>query len=211
MCREVLLADRLEPLPLWRPWPQELPRERHGLVELGALLGEERHANELPFLLFRCGDGPGRADSGLEHPDCLGPRPRHPLLLVLAAGKGQYSLRLARAHLAAPDRLVQQRPRSQLQRQPRHGLRGAAGHAQPLAGVVADARVAELERPITLGEPRQGRADRDIERPAAPRHASEERVDEIGRLGPQDRLLLVGGGRLELPRRVSECVERPRR
>jgi hypothetical protein len=75
-----------------------------------------------------------------------------------------------RALTAAPDRLAEERARPQLQGHPRHGLRGAAGHPQPLAGVVADARVAELERPITLGEPRQGRADRDVERPAAARH-----------------------------------------
>jgi hypothetical protein len=193
------------------PWPQDLPRERHRLVEPGAALGRERHADELPPLFLGCFGGPGRTDSDLQRPDRIGLRARHPLLFVLAAGQGQHCLGLARAHLTAPDCLAEQRARSQLHRQPRHGLRGAASHPQALAGVVADAGVAELEHPVALGEPRQGRADRDIERPAAARHAREERVDEVGRLGPQDRLLLVGGGRLELPGRVSEGVEGPRR
>jgi len=66
MRREVLLADRLEPLPLWRPWPEVLPRELQRLVQLGLAFGRERHADQLPPLLFRCFGGPGRPQSAQE-------------------------------------------------------------------------------------------------------------------------------------------------
>ncbi len=79
MRREVLLADRLEPLPPGRPWPEVFPRELQRLVQLGAAFGRERHADELPPLFLRDIGGADRADSDLQRPDRLGLRARHPL------------------------------------------------------------------------------------------------------------------------------------
>jgi len=56
---------------------------------------------------------------------------------------------------------------AQLPGQPRHLLRGARVHPEPLAGVVADARETEAERAVTDAERGEAFPDGDVQRTLA--------------------------------------------
>ncbi len=97
---EVLLAERLDPLPFRWVRTEDLPGERERLVHDGALLRSEGEIDTLPRLVVAVARRTPPGDL-LEGAYRLRPRPCNPHRLGVANSQGQDDLRLPRAHLPA--------------------------------------------------------------------------------------------------------------
>ena len=193
---EVLLAERLDPLPPRRVRAEDLPRERERLVHDGALLRGEDDLDALPPLVVAVARRtfPGGL---LERAHRLRPRPRDPVRLRIAEGQGQDDLRPARAHLAAVNGFAQDRARAQLACEPGHVLGGAGLDVEALAGIVAEPGVAETEDAVPHRQCAQALSDGDVDRAAPARDAHEEPVEEDRCLVPHQVARIVVGSQLE--------------
>jgi hypothetical protein len=122
------------------------------------------------------------------------------VFLVPPAGGREHRLCLAHAHLAAPHCLGEERPRPQLPHEPRHVQRRAPGDPEPLAGVVVEPGVSELQEAVALHQRSERLADGDVERATPAHHAGEEAVEEHSRLFAEEAPALMRHGRLERER-----------
>lgn len=210
---EVLLAERLDALPPRRRRAQHGPRQRERLAQRGPVpVGElefersQRPAG-LPVVRRRAITARPVPHRQREGSDRLDPRPRHPALLVRPPGDAQDHLRLAQRHLARAHRRVEQRALAEARREPRQPARGGLRQAQPLARVVAQARVAQAQRAAARLERTQPVAQGNVERARAPGHARQQPVDQLRRLRSEDEPPLARPRDLQLPRPHRERLQ----
>jgi hypothetical protein len=124
--------------------------------------------------------GPRRANRLLERADRLGASPRDPRRLGVADRDGQDRLGVAGPDLARPDRRPEERARAQFPREPSHRLRRPLLDVQDLSRVVAQAREAEADEPVSDAEGRQAVPDLDLDRSLDARHLGEQRLAGVG-------------------------------
>ena len=199
--RQVFLRHGLEPLRPRRAG-HELAGDGERLVDRGAVLRRESDAEARPRLVVLAA-GPRRANRLLERTDRLGASPLHPRGLAVADRDGQHRLGVAGSDLARPDRRPEERAQAQLAREPSHRLRRPLLDVQDLSRVVAQAREAETDEPVSDGEGGQAVPDLDLERPLDARHLGEQRLAGVGvgQTGVDQRSELRWGARLRRIRR----------
>ncbi len=174
---EVLLRHRLEPRRAGRAG-HELAGDRERLVDGGAVLGREPDAEARPLLVLL--SGAHRANGLLEGADGLGASALHPRRLGLAHRYGQHGLGVSGADLPRADGGAKERARFQLARELGHRLGGPLRHVQDLASVVAQAREAETDEPVSDEEGRQAVPDREVQGSLDAGRLREELLADVG-------------------------------
>ena len=209
MTPQILLRDRLHPLPLRRVRAKHLAGHLQRPVDDLAILRLEVDHDPRPALLLVVRGRrsiPARRRDEPTHRVAL--RPFHPLRLGVPDGDDDDGDRLLEAHLARSHRRAEHRPRPEVARQLHPLLRRPRRERELLARVVAEVRVPEPHRPVARTEAVQALAHRDRDRPAPARDLHEELVDEQRSLVAQKVPAILRQHRQERPRLLAECGER---